>query len=47
MDNDDALDDKYLLVEKMLQDVRGYAVAPGFNIDIPADRDDLHIDVLF
>ena len=40
---EDTLDDNYVSNEEMLQDVRDYtAAALDFNIDILADRDDLH-----
>ena len=39
---EDTLDDNYVSNEEMLQDVRDYTAALDFNIDILADRDDLH-----
>ena len=39
---EDTLDDNYVSSEEMLQDVRDYTAALDFNIDILADRDDLH-----
>ena len=40
---EDTLDDNYVSSEEMLQDVRDYTAALDFNIDILADRDDLHV----
>ena len=39
---EDTLDDNNVSNEEMLQDVRDYTAALDFNIDILADRDDLH-----
>ena len=39
---EDTLDDNYVSNEEMLQDVRDYTAALDFNVDILADRDDLH-----
>ena len=39
---EDTLDDNYVSNEEMLQDVHDYTAALDFNIDILADRDDLH-----
>ena len=41
---EDTLNDNYVSSEDMLRDVRDYTAALHFNINIPADRGDLHTE---
>ena len=41
---EDTLNDNYVSSENMLRDVRDYTAALHFNINIPADRGDLHTE---